>query len=102
MRLCRQVNANSQTSWNKLGSSPTGPGASPCLVLSRHRLTQSRDHAAAGAKLARCWPGSNLALAGTVVRTFECPKCERVLLAEDDPIRSHMAWLNSIELRPPD
>jgi len=26
----------------------------------------------------------------------------RVLLAEDDPIRSHMAWLNSSELRPPD
>jgi hypothetical protein len=40
--------------------------------------------------------------AGSVLRTFECPKCERVLLAEDDPIRSHMVWLNSSELRPPD
>jgi hypothetical protein len=46
---------------------------------------------------ARIEPGP----AGTVLRTFECPKCERVLLAGDDPIRSHMAWLNS-ELRPPD
>jgi hypothetical protein len=36
------------------------------------------------------------------LRTFECPKCERVLLAEDDPIRSHMAWLSSSELRPPE
>jgi hypothetical protein len=40
--------------------------------------------------------------ASSVLRTFECRKCERVLLAEDDPIRSHMAWLNSSELRPPD
>jgi hypothetical protein len=40
--------------------------------------------------------------AGSVLRTFECPKCEGVLLAEDDPIRSHMAWLNSSELRPPE
>jgi hypothetical protein len=48
--------------------------------------------------LARIEPGPT----GTVLRTFECPKCERVLLAEDDPIRSHMAWLNSGELRPPD
>jgi hypothetical protein len=47
--------------------------------------------------LARIEPGP----AGTALRTFECPKCERVLLAEDDPIRSHMAWLNS-ELRSPD
>ena len=39
--------------------------------------------------------------AGIVLRTFECPKCERVLLAEYDPIRSHVAWLNSSELRPP-
>lgn len=39
--------------------------------------------------------------AGAVLRTFECPKCERVVLA-DDPIRSHIAWLNSGELRPPD
>jgi hypothetical protein len=40
--------------------------------------------------------------AGSVLRAFECPKCERVQreLAED-PIRSHIAWLNS-ELRPPD
>ena len=40
--------------------------------------------------------------AGIVLRTFECPKCERVLLAEYDPIRSHVPWLNSSELRPPD
>ena len=40
--------------------------------------------------------------AGIVLRTFECPKCERVLLAEYDPIRSHVAWLNSSELRPPE
>jgi hypothetical protein len=39
--------------------------------------------------------------AGAVLRTFECRKCERVVLA-DDPIRSHIAWLNSSELRPPD
>ena len=39
--------------------------------------------------------------AGSVLRAFECPKCERVqrVLAED-PIRSHIAWLNG-ELRPP-
>jgi hypothetical protein len=48
--------------------------------------------------LARIEPGP----AGSVLRTFECPKCERVLLAEDDPIRSHMSWLNSSELRPPE
>jgi hypothetical protein len=39
---------------------------------------------------------------GSVLRTFGCPKCERgqrVLV--EDPIRSHMAWLNN-ELRPPD
>jgi hypothetical protein len=47
--------------------------------------------------LARIEPGP----AGSVLRTFECPTCDRVL-AEDDPIRSHMAWLNSGELRPPD
>jgi hypothetical protein len=47
--------------------------------------------------LARIEPGP----AGAVLRTFECPTRERVLLAEDDPIRSHMAWLNSSELRPP-
>jgi hypothetical protein len=38
--------------------------------------------------------------AGSILRTFECAKCERVLLVEDDPIRSHMTWLNS-GLRPP-
>jgi hypothetical protein len=40
--------------------------------------------------------------AGSILRVFECPKCERVqrVLAED-PIRSHIAWLNS-ELKPPD
>jgi transposase-like protein len=48
--------------------------------------------------LARIEPGP----AGSVLRTFECPTCERVLLAEDDSIRSHMAWLNSSELRPPE
>jgi hypothetical protein len=48
--------------------------------------------------LVRIEPGP----AGSVLRTFECPTCERVLLAEDDPIRSHMAWLNSSELRPPE
>jgi hypothetical protein len=46
--------------------------------------------------LARIEPGP----ASSVLRTFECPRCARVPLAEDDPIRSHMAWLNS-ELRPP-
>jgi hypothetical protein len=40
--------------------------------------------------------------AGIVLPTFECPKCERVLLAEYDPFRSHVAWLNSSELRPPE
>jgi hypothetical protein len=39
--------------------------------------------------------------ASSVLRTFECPQCERVLPAEHDPIRSHVAWLNSSELRPP-
>jgi hypothetical protein len=48
--------------------------------------------------LARIEPGP----ASSVLRTFECPTCERVLLAEDDPIRSHVAWLNSSELRPPE
>ena len=47
--------------------------------------------------LARIEPGP----ASSVLRTFECPKCERVLLAEEDPITSHVAWLNSSELRPP-
>jgi hypothetical protein len=49
---------------------------------------------------ARVEPGP----AGSVLRTFECPKCERVqkVLAEQ-PIESDMAgWLNSRELRPPD
>jgi hypothetical protein len=35
------------------------------------------------------------------MQTFECPTCERVVLG-DDPIRSHIAWLNSSELRPPE
>jgi hypothetical protein len=48
--------------------------------------------------LARFEPGP----ASSVLRTFEGPTCERVLLAEDDPIRSHVAWLNSSELRPPE
>jgi hypothetical protein len=49
--------------------------------------------------LARVEPGP----AGSVLRTFGCPKCERVqkVLAEE-PIKSHMAnWLNS-GLRPPE
>jgi hypothetical protein len=46
--------------------------------------------------LARIEPGP----AGSVLQTFECPTCERVVLS-DDPIRSHIAWLNSSELRPP-
>ena len=47
--------------------------------------------------LARVEPGP----ASSVLRTFECPKCERVqkMLAEE----SHIAgWLNSSGLRPPD
>jgi hypothetical protein len=48
--------------------------------------------------LARIEPGP----ASSVLRTFECPTCERVLPAEDDAIRSHVAWLNSSELRPPE
>ncbi len=41
--------------------------------------------------------------AGSVLRTFKCPRCERLqkVLAEQ-PIKSHMAgWLNS-GLRPPE
>ena len=41
--------------------------------------------------------------AGSVLRTFECPKCERVQkVLTEDPIRSHVAWLASDELRPPE
>jgi len=42
--------------------------------------------------------------AGSVLRTFECPKCEHVqkVLAEE-PIKSRMVgWLNSSELKPPE
>ena len=50
--------------------------------------------------LARIEPGP----ASSILRTFECPKCERVqkMLAEE-PTKSHIAgWLNSSGLRPPD
>jgi len=50
--------------------------------------------------LARIEPGP----ASSVLRTFECPNCERVqkMLAEE-PTKSHIAgWLNSSGLRPPD
>jgi hypothetical protein len=42
--------------------------------------------------------------ASSVLRTFECPKCERIqkVLAEE-PTKSRIAgWLNSSGLRPPE
>ena len=74
-----------------LRSNPVKPSLIP-IERPRCRGCQARM------TLARIEPGP----AGTVLRTFECPNCERVLLTEDDPIRSHRAWLNSSELRPPD
>ena len=63
------------------------PIAGPCCAMCQARMM-----------LGRIEPP-----AGSVLRTFECPRCEHVqtVLAED-PIRSHMAWLNSSELRPPE
>jgi hypothetical protein len=61
-----------------------------------------------GPRCRRCRARMTLALvkpgpAGSVLRTFECPGCERVqkVLAEQ-PIKSHMGgWLNSGP-RPPE
>ena len=69
------------------------PVESLLIPIERPRCRRCRVRMA----LARIEPGP----AGSVLQTFECPTCERVVLG-DDPIRSHIAWLNSSELRPPE
>jgi ribosomal protein S27AE len=73
-----------------------GPVEPSAIPFKRPRC--SRCHARM--MLARVEPGP----AGSVLRTFECPKCGHVqkVLAEQ-PMESDMSgWLNSRELRPPE
>ncbi|HKS18024.1 MAG TPA: response regulator [Bradyrhizobium sp.] len=77
-------------------SEPHSPAPPPLSPIERPRCPKCQSRT----MLARISPGST----GLEIRTFECPKCERVLTmtVATDPMKSEASgWLAS-ELKPPE